>query len=116
MDADTAAYDEVVAAYKLPKATSDEQQARKAAIQDALRGATDVPLGVMRLSSQALEQGAIVAQHGYPSASSDVGVGLALLTAGLKGARLNVDVNLASIGDAAYVAAVRAEIEKLSGK
>jgi methenyltetrahydrofolate cyclohydrolase len=116
VDEDTAAYDAVVAAYKRQKATSEEQQARKAAIQDAMRGATEVPLRVMRLSSQALEQGAIVARHGYAPASSDVGVGLALLIAGLKGARLNVDVNLASIADAAYVAAVRAEIEKLYGR
>src|SRR5215471_788579 len=48
VDADTAAYDRVVAAYKMPKAAPDEQSARKAAIQEALRGATDVPLGVVR--------------------------------------------------------------------
>src|SRR5215211_7157865 len=54
IDADTAAYDRVVAAYKLPKTTSDEQAARKAAIQQALRVATDVPLGVVRLSAAAL--------------------------------------------------------------
>src|SRR5437868_3560303 len=47
IDADTAAYDQVVAAYRLPKATPDEQQARKAVIQRVLRAATDVPLGVM---------------------------------------------------------------------
>src|SRR5262245_49500199 len=50
IDADTAAYDQVVAAYRLAKGTADEQQARKAAIQKALRAATDVPLSVMRLS------------------------------------------------------------------
>src|SRR6188474_3875485 len=42
IDADAAAYDRVVAAYKLAKGTSDEQQARKSAIQDALRAATEV--------------------------------------------------------------------------
>jgi formiminotetrahydrofolate cyclodeaminase len=114
VDEDTAAYDAVVAAYKRPKATEEEQQARKAAIQEAMRGATEVPLRVMRLSAQALQQGDIVARHGYTAASSDVGVGLALLTAGLKGARLNVDVNLPSIADAAYVDAVRAECVKLT--
>ncbi len=54
IDADTAAYDRVVAAYKRPKASADEQAARAAAIQQALRGATDVPLGVLRLSAAAL--------------------------------------------------------------
>ena len=56
IDTDTAAYDQVVNAYKLPKATSDEQEARKAAIQRALRTATDMPLSVMRLSAAALGQ------------------------------------------------------------
>src|ERR1700746_1096792 len=54
VDADTAAYDHVVAAYKMPKASADEQSARKASIQRALRAATDVPLRVVRLSAAAL--------------------------------------------------------------
>src|SRR5262249_54481062 len=48
IDADTAAYDRVVAAYKLPKASADEQSARKDAIQRALVVATEVPLSVVR--------------------------------------------------------------------
>ena len=102
VDADTAAYDQVVGAYKLPKASAEEQTARKAAIQLALRAATDVPLGVMKQSARALEEATTVAAHGYTSASSDVGVAIALLTAGAAGAKLNVDVNLDAITDAAY--------------
>src|SRR5262249_52452937 len=113
IDDDTAAYDGVVAAYRLPKASADEQSARKAAIQGALRTATDVPLGVMKESARALEQAAIVAAHGYKSASSDIGVAVALLTAGATGANLNVDVNLASIGNEAYRGTVRAEARDL---
>jgi formiminotetrahydrofolate cyclodeaminase len=113
IDADTAAYDAVVAAYKRPKTSDEEKRARKDAIQRALRAATDVPLGVMRLSAEALEQADAVAAHGHPGASSDVGVAKALLGAGLEGARLNVDINLASIEDAAYAAAVKAEVERL---
>src|SRR5262249_44991267 len=90
IDADTAAYDAVVAAYRLPKGSDEEKQARKDAVQRAMRGATEVPLGVMRLASQALEQAAVVADHGHAGASSDVGVARALLEAGLEGARLNV--------------------------
>jgi methenyltetrahydrofolate cyclohydrolase len=102
IDADTAAYNEVVGAYKLPKATPEEQAARKAAIQRALQAATDVPLGVMKQSVRALEEATVVAAHGYTSAASDVGVAIALLTAGATGAKLNVDVNLGAITDAAY--------------
>src|SRR5262249_45890420 len=99
IDADTAAYDRVVAAYKLPKSSADEQQARKAAIQQALRAATDVPLGVVRLSTEALSLAAVVAAHGHRAAASDVGVAAALLKAGTDGARLNVEINLDGITD-----------------
>jgi formiminotetrahydrofolate cyclodeaminase len=114
IDADTAAYDQVVAAYKLPKAAPDEQQARKAAIQRALRAATDIPLGVMRLSARALEQAEAVAAGGHGAAGSDAGVAVALLRAGAHGAGLNVDINLGSLSDAAYVERARADRARLA--
>ena len=114
IDADTEAYNRVVAAYKMPKASVEEQTARKAAIQEALRGATDVPLGVVRLSAAALDQAVAVARHGHLAAGSDVGVAVALLRAGARGARLNVDINIGSVVDAAYAEAVAAETVRLA--
>jgi methenyltetrahydrofolate cyclohydrolase len=102
IDEDTAAYNGVVAAYRMATATADEQAARKAAIQQALRTATEVPLAVMQQSARALEQATVVAAHGYKSASSDIGVAIAMLMAGTAGANLNVDVNLEAIADATY--------------
>ena len=116
IDADSDAYADVVSAYRQPKATEVDKAARKAAIERALRMATDVPLGVMRLSVDALKHAPDVAAHGHRAASSDVGVALALLQAGLEGARLNVRVNLGGISDGAYVDAVTAESERLSGQ
>lgn len=116
IDADSDAYEHVVSAYRQPKVTDTEKTARKASIERALRVATDVPLGVMRLSVDALKHARDVAAHGHRAASSDVGVALALLQAGLEGARLNVRVNLGGIGDRAYVEAVTAESERLSGQ
>ena len=114
IDADTAAYDQVVGAYKLPKATDQEKAARSEAIQRALRGATDVPLRVMILSAEGLMAAKIVAAHGNPSASSDVGVAVALLRAGLEGARLNVELNLGSIKDDTYKSAVATRMAHLA--
>ncbi len=114
IDADTAAYDGVVAAYRLPKSSNDEQTARQLAVQAALRGATDVPLDVMRWSAEAMTHAETIARHGLRAAASDIGVAVALLQAGASGARLNVDVNLGSVKDATYVDAVRAEVRKLS--
>lgn len=114
IDADTAAYDQVVAAYKLPKGSAEEQAARTSAIQSALRAATDVPLDVVRLSAAALAQGTTVAAHGQRAAASDVGVAVALLRAGLRGAQLNIEINIGSVADAAYVDAVKTETARLS--
>jgi methenyltetrahydrofolate cyclohydrolase len=114
IDADTAAYDRVVAAYKLPKTTADEQAARKSAIQAALRGATEVPLDVARLSAAALASASAVAAHGHRAAASDVGVAVALLRAGAQGARLNVEINIGSVSDVDYAKTAAAEIARLS--
>lgn len=116
IDADTAAYDQVVAAYTLPKASPDEQGARKAAIQLALRAATEAPLGVMRLSALALDQALAVAESGHRAAASDVGVAVALLRAGTRGAGLNVAINIGSIADASYASGVTADATRLSDK
>ena len=113
MDEDTVAYEAVVAAFKLPKNTDEEKSARSVRIQEALRSATEVPLQVIRTCGEALQQGNVVAEFGNRNARSDVRVGLELLGAAITGARLNVDINLENLKDAAYVAAVRDETEKL---
>jgi formiminotetrahydrofolate cyclodeaminase len=116
IDTDSAAYETVVSVYRQRAANEHEKASRQVAIQRALRHATDIPLGVMRLSVDALKQAQIVARHGLRAASSDVGVALALLQAGLEGARLNVRVNLGTLVDAAFVDAVKAESERLAGQ
>lgn len=107
VDADAESYDRVTAAYKRPKGTDEEKAARSAAIQDALKTATETPLDVMRACAAAVEQGAVVAEFGNPSAASDVKVGVGLLLAGVEGARENVAINLGSIKDADYAEKVR---------
>jgi formiminotetrahydrofolate cyclodeaminase len=67
----------------------------------------------MRACADAAEQGMVVAAFGNPSASSDVRVGFELLGAGLRGAGLNVEINLGSVKDEAYAAGVRGELERL---
>lgn len=114
IDRDSEAYDGVVAAFRLPRTTDAETSARGAAIQDAMRAASEAPLDVMRASVEALEQAPVVAAYGNRNASSDVRVGLELLGAGLRGAKLNVDVNLGSIKDAAFVAAATKETRRLT--
>jgi formiminotetrahydrofolate cyclodeaminase len=115
IDRDSAAYELVLAAYKKPKGTDAEKTARSAAIQEAMRAAIAAPLDVMRACAAAAQHGPAIAELGLLSASSDVQVGLALLRAGLQGAKLNVEINLESVKDAGYVAQVREEIDRLQG-
>ena len=70
----------------------------------------------MRACSDAIEQGAVVAAFGNRNASSDVQVGLELLGAGLRGARLNVEINLGSLKDADFVARAKAEADRLDAE
>ena len=107
IDQDTDAYDAVVGAYRLPKATDAEKAARSVAIQTALRGATETPLTVMRHCHETLRLSAAVGRLGNQNAASDVQVAVAMLRAGLSGAAANVEINLGSLKDEAYVATVR---------
>ncbi len=113
IDDDARAYDEVVAAYRLPKTSDEEKAARRVAVQSTLRGAAEVPLDVMRACQAGLTVAIDVAGHGNPSAKSDIGVALELLSAALQGAALNVTVNLESIDEAGWADGVRGEVERL---
>jgi formiminotetrahydrofolate cyclodeaminase len=113
IDEDSAAYDLVVGAFRMPKATDEEKAARTAGIQRALTAATEAPLNVMRGCAAALALAPVVAALGNQNASSDVAVARALLSAGLTGARENVEINLGSIRDERFAEGVRREIESL---
>jgi formiminotetrahydrofolate cyclodeaminase len=101
-DEDTDAYNTVIAAYRLPKATEMDKSARKGAIATAMRAATDAPLETLRTAREAVAQAKVVAEYGNPSAVSDVRVALELLEASAAGAAANVEVNLTSLDDEGF--------------
>jgi formiminotetrahydrofolate cyclodeaminase len=113
VDRDSDAYTQVMEAFKLPKSSDAEKAARKEAIDAATRAATDTPLDTMRACQQALRGAVIVATNGNRRTTSDVGVGVELLLAALRGARMNVDINLSTLDDAAYVERVTEEADEL---
>ncbi len=101
VDADAHAFDGVSAAYRLPKDTDAERQARSAAIQRALAGAAGVPLEVADRAAGLLEVAEAAAPVLNAAVISDVVVGAMLASAALEGAALNVEVNLAALKDPA---------------
>ena len=114
VDRDSEAYELVVGAYRLPRSTEDEKAARSRGIQHALRAAIAAPLAVMRACGAGLDCGPVLQAHGNANAASDVQVGLELLGAGLRGARLNVEMNLGGVKDESYATEVAAEVARLS--
>ena len=116
VDDDTRAFDEVLAAMRLPKGTDGEKATRAAAIAAAYEKATAVPLLTARLCLQAIELAEEAAMTGNRNSISDGGVGALLAKAGLESALLNVRINLPSVREGAFKAATIAEIADLQAK
>lgn len=113
IDADSDAYNKVFDAFKLPKETDGEKAARSREIQAATMIAAEVPLDVARKAYGMMELLERVAEHGNQNAVTDACVGMMCARSAVLGAILNVRINLSSLKDEAYVAAVKEEIEKL---
>ncbi|NQT86745.1 cyclodeaminase/cyclohydrolase family protein [bacterium] len=110
-DEDVDAYTAVSCAYGMPKAADDEKAARTAAIQAALRVALATPLATLRRCRELVGLLDRLVETANVNLISDVGVAAILLEAALRGARLNVEINLAWLKAPDFVAATRAEID-----
>ena len=110
---DVEAFNQVMAAYVLPKNSEEEKAQRAAAIQQALMQATQVPLNCARACSDVMQLAKRAAEKGNVNVVSDAGVAVLAAYAGLKSAALNVYVNTAAIKDYAFNAGKLAELEKI---
>jgi glutamate formiminotransferase/formiminotetrahydrofolate cyclodeaminase len=115
VDDDARAFDAVMAAYRLPKATDEEREARAEAVAAATRAATQAPLAVMESAGEAFDVLAFVADEGPESSVSDAGVGALLAGAAVRGAHLNVLVNAAGSDDLAGLLERAADLEEAAG-
>lgn len=116
IQSDSDAYNQVMAAYKLPKQTEAEKMERSQAIQAGLRQAAQVPLQVARHSLQILGLAETVITQGNPNAVTDGAVGAMLArTAGLA-ALYNVKINLSSIKDKEFVEETAQEVNHLEAE
>jgi glutamate formiminotransferase/formiminotetrahydrofolate cyclodeaminase len=115
VDDDTAAFSRVLAAMALSRETDAERAARAAALQDATRGAIDVPLRVMEVALDAMAVTRRMAEQGLPSSVSDAGVGALCARTAVRAAGYNARINLAGVTDDAYrreVVARAADLER----
>jgi methenyltetrahydrofolate cyclohydrolase len=103
LQADIEVFTGLMAAYKLPRASDADAATRKAAIQQATRAATQVPLRTAQAASALLPLCLPLARQGSRNAVSDVGVAAQLIRAAVPSALLNVDINLPVLEDAVFV-------------
>ncbi len=100
-------------AMKMPRSSDTEKAARTAALQAALKGASEVPLQIAEACVAAMQLCRPVAEIGNKNAVSDAGVAVLLAEAGLRSAALNVLINHGLIKDAEFVTAQRARLDAL---
>lgn len=94
VETDAAAYASVIAARRLPRETERERELRRVQIDAAVRDATRAPLHIAERAAEVFAAAERLAPIGSRNAISDVGVAAALAGAALRGAALNVRINL----------------------
>jgi formiminotetrahydrofolate cyclodeaminase len=109
IDADAESYSAVMKAYKEAKTSSDAN----AIIDAALKQATSVPLSVAQKAAEVNEIATKLAPVTNPNMKSDLTTAQALAKAAIQGALANVEINMQSIKDAAFVAQTRAELKAI---
>jgi formiminotetrahydrofolate cyclodeaminase len=110
---DSEAYNQVLAAYRIPK---EKEAQRREAIQAALKGATHVPMETLRSAARLVDliDGAI--RKGNPNCLTDAGVSALLIRAAAAGAAYNVRTNLSGIEDREFKSRLSAETSDLTGR
>lgn len=116
IDRDADAYQQVVAAFKLPKATDGEKAARKKAIQDALKSAALIPLEAAKESLSIMESAGQALAKGNKNAFSDAAVAVMHARTAALGAIYNVKINLADIKDEQFTAEIGQEADSIEAK
>lgn len=113
IDKDTEAFNDVIAAFKMPKETDDQKSKRSNAIQEGYKTATKIPLETAKTCMQILDVAKIVAEKGNKNSITDAGVSALMAQSGVESAILNVKINLGSIKDKSFIDKTTMEIDNL---
>ncbi len=114
VDEDTNAFNKVMDAFALPKNSPEEKSARAEAIEEATKHAADVPLKVMETAAKSYELLSEMANNGNPASVSDVGVGALATRACIRGAAMNVRINLGQLKDKKFRSRRQKRVQKIS--
>jgi len=114
VDEDTNAFNKVMDAFALPKNSPEEKAARAEAIEEATKHAAEVPLRVMKTAATSYALLSEMANNGNPASVSDVGVGALATRACIKGAAMNVRINLGQLKDKKFRSRLQNRVQKVS--
>jgi glutamate formiminotransferase / formiminotetrahydrofolate cyclodeaminase len=103
VDLDTVAFNKIMAAFSLPKATDEEKKMRQDAITSATRYAIEVPYKVMQLANESMSLIKAMAEIGNPNSVSDAGVAALCARSSVMGAYMNVRINCSGFDDKVFV-------------
>ena len=109
VDEDTNAFNKIMNAFGLPKGTDEEKAARKRAIQEATKYATEVPFRTVQRSFEVFEICELMIKKGNPNSVTDGAVGVLCAEAAVTGAYLNVKINASSLDDKEFATKIVAE-------
>jgi glutamate formiminotransferase/formiminotetrahydrofolate cyclodeaminase len=113
VDEDTAAFNKVMEAFALAKASAEEKSTRAGAIEAANKYAAEVPLRVMKTAAKAYDLLHEMANKGNPASISDVGVGVLATLTCVEGAGMNVRINLKNLKDEKVKSSLGQEVQKI---
>jgi len=113
VDADTASFNAILEAYRLPKDTDSEREARSKAIQEATRIAIETPLKCAEITFDSMEVMEAMAVEGMSSSITDAAVGAICARAAVRSAIYNVRINCGDYKDAEFVSSTLARCEEL---
>jgi glutamate formiminotransferase/formiminotetrahydrofolate cyclodeaminase len=113
VDEDTEAFKGVMAAYALPRKTTEEAETRRSAVQDAILAAIRIPLNVMKTAVLGYELVRAMVKTGNPNSVTDAGVGALALNTCIRGAYLNVRTNLKELEDKKLVMSILQEADSV---
>jgi len=113
VDADTAAFNKVMDAVRLPKATEEQTVLRDAAVEEATREATRIPFEVLKNCLALAELASLTARKGNRNSLSDAGVAALTARTAAEGAFYNVLINLPGLKDENFKRGIAAEARDL---
>ena len=99
VDADTAAFNQIMEAYGMPKNDESSRAVRQEAIESATRHAIDVPMQVAQAAAEVMPIAARMVEFGNPNSVTDAGVGAMAVRTAVLGALLNAQVTAQDLND-----------------